>query len=184
MWDSAINLGKKSDRSEKERKMKKIKRNFLPSIIFSDLYQHISRSLHLCFSRGESFAMCPLHLSVHPEVLLRVFWQSVCPLPTCLFRCCLWIPWAEHGWLMHAWLLCLGHLWTFLSLQQCVTLTDKAVFKLHICVVCLISACRAVPLQCCSYRSECSRSSSAVSSVLKKLPLCDPTTPSHSAFVA
>lgn len=150
MWDSAINLGKKSHRSEKERKMTEKKKEYFTFNNFSDLYRHISRSLHLCFSRGESFAMYPLHLSIHPEVLLWVFWQSVCPSPTCRFRCCLWIPWAEHGWWMHAWLLCLGHLYTFLSPQQRVILTAKAVLKLVICVVCLISACKAVPLQFCS----------------------------------
>lgn len=72
MWDSVINLGGKSDRSEKERKMKeKKKKNILLSVIFlisTDTFQEV---YIYAFSRGESFAVCPLHLSVHPELLLQ-----------------------------------------------------------------------------------------------------------------
>lgn len=61
-------------------------------------------------------------------------------------------------WLLNACMTpLLGHLYTFLPPQQGVTLTAKAVLKLEICVVCVISACRAAPLQFCSYRSECSQ---------------------------
>lgn len=71
MWDSVINLGGKSDRSEKERKMKEKKKNILLSVIFlisTDTFQEV---YIYAFSRGESFAVCPLHLSVHPELLLQ-----------------------------------------------------------------------------------------------------------------
>lgn len=76
------------------------------------------------------------------------------PLPA---RMLLVDTWAEHGWWMHWWLLCLGHLYTFLSPQKCVTLTDKTVLKTGISVVCITSAWRAAPLQLCRYRSKCSQ---------------------------